>query len=263
METLDRHATGLAVQNMAPAASMTWTARPERRPRRNLPLMRKYEVAGLTATGTVVTLTHIAPAMPHLDEVVSAFAHGTLIETPSGPIAIEDLRPGQMLRTSDAGAQRLLWVGSTVLAAAPESEAAPPVTRITADCLGPGRPISDLVLGPRARLVVRHPGCRALCGSDAALVPASALTDGTTLIALRPTWPVRLYHLGLARQYILLANGVEVESYHPGENALELLEPGTRQAFLALFPHLRGRAAFGEAALPRLTTFEFETLSSA
>lgn len=39
------------------------------------------------------------------------FTAGTLIDTPTGPVRVEDLRPGDMVMTLDHGAQPLRWVG--------------------------------------------------------------------------------------------------------------------------------------------------------
>ncbi|MCO8145715.1 Hint domain-containing protein [Rhodovulum tesquicola] len=226
---------------------------------------RRYEVSGLCPDGYPQHFVRALPAEPHIDEAFCAFAHGTLIATPGGPVAVEDLHPGVMLSTADAGARRLIWVGSTVLM--PMTDALRPVppmlTRLTADSLGLGRPMPDLILGPRARMLFRHPGCHDILGTGAAFGPASALVDGMALIGLRVTRPTRVFHLALEAQHILLANGVEVESYHPGENAADLMDPAARLRFLALFPHLCGFEGFGPMSLPRLTAFEMERMRAA
>lgn len=228
------------------------------------PVMRRYEIAGLTPDGRQVFLTRTMAAEPHVDEAFAAFARGTLIMTPNGAVAVEDLEPGMMLQTADAGPCRLNWVGSTLLAPSGANEHDQmQLTRITADSLGVGRPMPDLILGPRARMLFRHPGCRTLVGTDAAFAPASAFVDGIALIALRVLQPMRVYHLGLTGQHVLLANGVEVESYHPGENAAGLMDHAGRATFLSLFPHLDGFDGFGPMPLPRLTAFEMDGMRAA
>lgn len=42
---------------------------------------------------------------------VPCFVTGTPIETPDGPVAIEDLRPGMAVLTSGTGVQRIRWTG--------------------------------------------------------------------------------------------------------------------------------------------------------
>ncbi|MBL3570255.1 Hint domain-containing protein [Rhodovulum visakhapatnamense] len=228
------------------------------------PAMRRYEVRGMTPDGTPQDFARAMPADPHVDEAFCAFAHGTLIATPQGPVAVEDLAPGMTVETAGAGPQPLLWVGSTVLAPPTDRRGEIPVlTRITADSLGLGRPMPDLVLGPRARMLVRHPGCRALTGAEAAFAPATGFVDGMALIALRVVRPTRVFHLALSGQQVLLANGVEVESYHPGENASLLIDNGNRMRFLSLFPHVSGFSGFGAMPVPRLNAFELDGLNAA
>ncbi|ARE40268.1 iron-regulated protein frpC [Rhodovulum sp. P5] len=229
------------------------------------PLMRRYEISALTPDGQEVSATRGLIAEPLIDEAFTAFARGTLFTTTEGPVAVEDLYPGMMLDTADAGPQRLLWVGSTLLAPprGPEPPETPLLTRISADSLGIGRPMPDLVLGPRARMLVRYPGCATVLNSDAAFAPASSFIDGVAFVGLNVVQPTRVYHLALASQHILLANGVEVESYHPGENVLPLMNRDSLGRFLSLFPHLQSHTGFGTMVLPRLTTFEAERLSAA
>ncbi|GAA0291273.1 Hint domain-containing protein [Rhodovulum strictum] len=234
-------------------------------PRQNGSLMRRYEVNGLCPDGYPQHFIRALPAEPHIDEAFAAFAHGTLIATPSGPVAVEDLEPGMTLSTADAGARRLMWVGSTVLMpmAGALNRDLPTLTRVTADSLGLGRPMADLILGPRARMLFRHPGCHDILGTGQAFGPASAFADGMAMIGLKVTRPTRVFHLALEAQHILMANGIEVESYHPGDNAADLMDPAARLRFLALFPHLCGFEGFGPMSLPRLTAFEMERMRAA
>lgn len=264
MGSLDRTAAGLAASQTALTGTHTGSARPDRRPQRSMPLMRRYEVAGLAPDGTHLNFARALPAQPHLDEAFAAFARGTLIATAHGRVAVEDLAPGMALETADAGLQPLLWVGSTVLAPADDPDhAVPALTRITSDSLGLGRPMPDLVLGPRARMLFRHPRCRMMFGAEAGFAPVGAFVDGASLIALRTVQPMRVFHLCLQGQHVLNANGVEIESYHPGENAADLMDSKTRVQFLSLFPHLDGFDGFGAIPIPRLTAFELERLRSA
>jgi len=232
------------------------------RPDQNAGLRRRYEVFAADLGGTQHRFARILPAQPLLDEAFAALCRGTLVATAGGPVAVEDLEPGMEVQTADAGPKRLLWIGSTVLAACPDALHAdtPLFTRIAADSLGLGRPMPDLVLGPRARMLFRHPGCRGMIGSDTVFAPASAFVDGVSVIALRHHQPMQVYHLALEGQHVLLANGVEVESYHPGENAEALMDHAGRAQFLSLFPHLDRFEAFGRIAVPRLTAFETDQL---
>ncbi|MHC0053761.1 Hint domain-containing protein [Actibacterium sp. D379-3] len=241
------------------------TVTSDRQPSRATPLTRRYEVAGLTPVGRHVDFSTVAPATPDFESACASFARGTLIATLQGPVAIEDLIPGMDLLTADAGPQKLLWVGSMmVFPSLPGlNEDDVRLTRITADTFGLGRPMSDLMLGPRARLLFRHSGCVTMFGTPAAFAPARAFADGTSMISVKPATPVRVYHLALHGQHIIRANGIEVESFHPGDRADTMMDKATWDLFLGLFPHARSIADFGPMPHPRLTAFEYEGLNVA
>ena len=88
---------------------------------------------------------------------VTCFARGTRIETPRGAVAVEDLRPGDLVLTRDRGAQPLRWVGSSrvdggTLASTPRLR---PI-RIRAGALGRHAPAQDLLVSPQHRILVRR-----------------------------------------------------------------------------------------------------------
>ncbi len=243
-----------------------FTARSERRPLRNdLPLTRRYQVAGLAPSGCIEHHSIVAPATPVFEEAFASFAHGTLIQTTQGPVAVEDLYPGILVETAESGPKPLLWVGSMAMrhdTAQLDAHAAP-LIRITADRFGLGRPMPDLMLGPRARLLYRNAACQALFGTPTAFAPARGFVDGHSLIAVTPVSAVRTYHLALDGQQVILANGLEVESYHPGISADTMMDMETRRMFFALFPHARTISDFGAMPVPRLTAFELDGMRAA
>lgn len=222
-----------------------------------MPLVRRYEVAGLALSGELTTFTQDAPATPMFEEAFCGFARGTLIATAQGRMAVEDLVPGMNLETADNGPQKLLWIGSTAFQPDQSNDTAR-LTRITADSFGVEKPSHDLMLGPRARILFRHSNCQALFGTDSAFAPARAFVDGVNLFTVMPASRVRVYHLALHGQQILCANGLEVESYHPGQQAGMMIEREMQPAFLSLFPHVTTLDGFGPITHPRLTAFELE-----
>ncbi len=234
----------------------------EKRTVRTFALTRRYEVSWLTADGKVETATKLAPATAPFEEAFSAFARGTLIATTEGTVAVEDLVPGMRVATAEGRTETVRWIGSMTVYPARAIPGADPVTmtRITADALGMGRPMPDLVLGPRARILFRDTRCRIATGLDAAYAPAAALIDGETVIAVTPVAPVAVFHILLGRQSSLRAGGVEIESYHPGAGFGEIIEPQLRGLFLSLFPHLQGFADFGPVAHPRVGPDEFNAM---
>lgn len=253
--------TGAAPKQIQPAHLRFVKAQPQPRSHRAA-LTRRYDILGMTPEGHLRDFTSVAPATPVFEDAFAGFARGTLFMTEVGPVAIEDLMPGMMLETGRSGLQQLLWVGSMTVypGMAGQCPEAATLTRITADSFGGMRPSQDLLLGARARLLYRHTGCREMFGTDAGFAPARAFDDGVSAFLITPASPVRVYHLALDGQQVLLANGLEVESYHPGIKADTALEPDTRETFLGLFPHVSGLEDFGLMPLPRLTAFEVDGL---
>lgn len=227
--------------------------------------MRRVDIAVLTPSGRVEEVSRLVPSLSTFEEPFAAFARGTLFPGSGGLIAVEDLWPGMELRVEGGRLVRLAWRGSTMIV--PQGQGQDPamtrLTRIAAESMGYARPFHDLVLGPRARLVNRRPGVRLLTGREAALVPAADLVDGVAAVELTPASPVEVFHLGFERHERLLANGVEVESYHPGPLHAFPLRGDQLALFLSCFPHLPDLFAFGEPVLPRLRLRDLDLFDAA
>jgi hypothetical protein len=235
-------------------------------PLRNQPLTRRYDVLSLAPNGDINEFSRVAPATPVFEDAFAALARGTLIATEHGPVAVEDLVPGTRIDTLTAGLQPLLWIGAMTVypdgRQGPGGEGAG-LTRLAADTFGFGRPAPDLVLGPRARILFRSSQCQGLVGAEHAFAPARAFTDGDGVIEVMPVSPVRVFHLALHGQQVIRANGMEVESFHPGSEPEAVMTPETMELFLSLFPHIERPRDFGPIEIPRLTAFELERLRAA
>lgn len=234
--------------------------------RRSNTLTRRYEMLWLEPDGTIGDASRVAPATAAFEDAFAAFGRGTLIATTQGPVAVEDLLPGTMVETVADGPQPLLWSGSMMLFPDPSHGAggeAARLTRFSSDALGPDRPAPDLMLGPRARLLYRHARCRDLLGSTEAFAPARAFTDGVSVVEVVPVSAVKVYHLAFGAQHAILANGIEVETYHPGPQPEATMSADMLAMFLTLFPHIETLRDFGPMTVPRLTAFELENLRAA
>jgi len=199
MKNLPPHAAGLAAKSYTSPVKVDRFASQDGRPQRNKPLMRKYEIAHLTpSTSEIVETTRLAPALPAFEDAFSALGRGAILQTQMGPIAVEDLLPGDKIMTSTNGYQTLQWKGMmTIIPGAQNSRPEMgTMTRITADTFGLGRPAPDLVLGPGARTLHRANGIRTLTGADAALVPVRDFIDSSQIIELTPIAPVHVYQCG-------------------------------------------------------------------
>jgi len=215
--------------------------------------MRRYRALWQARDKGLREREQTAPALPLFDAAHSAFARGTLITTPRGPVAIEDLLPGDTVMTAEHGPLPILWIGSVVLRSDAEAATQPTrLTRIMADAFGVGRPMTDLLTGPGARILTRPRGLRASIGADHVMTPTHAIADGTHAFRLTPPGPVRLYHLCLRHHATIKANGLETESFHPGVGFEREVGPKMLNLFLGLFPHIREPHQFGPLAHLRL-----------
>ncbi len=226
-------------------------------PRRDTTLTRTIEAAALLPDQTVSKDSFTVPASSTFEACASAFARGTLISTVMGPIAVEDLIPGDLVETH-RGPQPIVWLGSTPYL----PDFAGDTTSLSYLLRMPGHGMnqSDLLLGPAARLVVRQDRFADLLNCDAVLAPASDYVDGDRVLRVTPPGPVQLYHFALQRHGIIRANGHELESYHPGRVSGAEIGTSVRARLQSMFKHVASLEAFGDLAFPRTTRDVIETL---
>lgn len=170
---------------------------------------------------------------------VPCFAAGTRIATPTGEVAVESLRAGDMVWTLDGGAAPVLWAGGRHLdgeALSGLPDLRPVVIRAGAFGLH-----DEVMVSPQhAILVDTKDGER--------LVRARHLAesgDGRARVA-RGKKQVDYHHLLLPRHAILRANGLLTESMYPGPMALTALGPAVRLEIAMALPWL-APALFGLA----------------
>lgn len=247
---------------LAPAP---WTARrpAHAAPQPTLP-MRRYEALGLLPDGSLAEISKRAPAHPIFESAFSALARGSIMATEEGPVAVEDLLPGIRIETRDSGFQPLLWVGTITLLPNHRLGQMPTrLFRVPVDSFGPQRPMPDLMLAPHARLLHRSAKLRSIAPEEEALTPVSAFEDGHTVIRVAPVSPVSTYHLAFRDHHILRANGLEIESFHPGTDLIARVGGDNLRLFQSFFPHIRAISDFGPLCVPRLSVEEYETLTAA
>lgn len=216
----------------------------------HFPMIRNFEVAALRADDKMHIAQHKAPALPLFDNAFSAFARGSLMATPNGHVAIEDLQPGDALNTSTGEPAKILWIGSSTFVPA-DRERRMPLIRIMADTFGQSRPSSFLTVGPSARLLQSPHHLRGQTNGTRMFTPASAFVDGVNVIEVCPPTPVRMFHLCLTRHAAINVGGMEMETYHPGSSATRSVSHAMRDLFLSMFPHIAHTSDFGPLAHPR------------
>ena len=189
---------------------------------------------------------------------VICFTPGTRILTPEGARLIEDLRPGDLIQTKDNGAEEILWRGSRRMTGA-RLYAMPHLRpiRFRAGALGQGRPEDDLLVSPQHRMLVRGAAAAALFNADEVLVAAEDLVNDHSVMVDLIAREVTYIHLLLDRHNVIFANGLETESFHPSNTALDTIDPRDRAGLLALLPGIEVNPhAYGDYARRNLSASE-------
>ncbi len=189
---------------------------------------------------------------------VICFTPGTSILTPDGPRLIESLQPGHLIQTKDNGPQEILWRGSRKMTGA-RLYAMPHLRpiRFRAGALGHGRPEDDLWVSPQHRMLLKGPAASVLFNADEVLVAAENLVNDSTIMVDSSVREVTYIHLLLDRHNVIFANGMETESFHPSNTALETIDPKDRARLLALMPAIEVNPhSYGDYARRNLSASE-------
>ncbi len=193
---------------------------------------------------------HSVRAAPTERPSVICFTPGTRLRTEAGDIAIEELSPGDKILTRDCGPQEIWWTGNRRMSGArlfamPDQR---PI-RLRRGALGLDRPEDDLVVSPEHRVLVTGRAALDLWGETEVLVRAADLVGDRYITvdhSLRETWYI---HLMLESHQVIWANGLEVESFHPGFMGIENLSGLQLESLLELRPELGQNAdLYGPAA---------------
>jgi hypothetical protein len=107
---------------------------------------------------------------------VVCYAPGTLIATVHGDVAVEALKPGDLVKTQDHGLQPIRWVNKNDCPLDGAAQDAKPVL-VRAGALGPNRPAQDLIVSPNHRILVGGGAQLQDRFATEALAPAKALTS--------------------------------------------------------------------------------------
>ena len=187
------------------------------------------------------------------------FCAGTLIETPLGAIAVQNLNVKDMVTTVDHGPQPIRWIESSTVSAQDlnENAALRPV-RIAAGALGAGVPQRDLYVSQQHRILMAGPAVELLFGEAEVLVPAKSLTNWPGIEIVASATPVEYFHILLDRHEVLLAEGAKAESLYLGEEALSVMGSEGLQELATIFADTPGSmpTGFGAAARKMLKDFE-------
>ena len=222
--------------------------------------MRRYEVVHLLSNGDIDDFTRVAPAHSSFEDSFSALARGALLKTDRGEVAIEDILPGDQVKTATNGFQPVLWRGSMTLVpgAAGQDARMGKLIRIASDALGVGRPMPDLLLGPSARLYHRSASLQRVTGDKAVFAPIQDFVDGVNIVEVTPQTSVQVFQIGFASHQRIVANGVELDSQNPGARHELGLRGDMLALYLTLFPHIERIEDFGMLMHPRMSLHDLD-----
>lgn len=212
--------------------------------------LTRNDIVGVTLGSAQDYQTLSSIAAFHFDSpfAMICFVDGTQIDTADGPVAVENLRAGDLVRTADHGYQPLRLalsrqVGSVWQMQNPRLR---PV-RITAGSLGNGLPQRDLRVSRQHRMLVASSICERMFGTPEVLLPAVRLTELPGIFVEDDCAPLVYFHLVFDRHEVIFADGAPAESFFIGRQALDSLTPEARDELLTLFPDAVERC---EVALP-------------
>lgn len=168
---------------------------------------------------------------------IVCFLAGTLIATPDGVRAIEELVIGDLVLTAEGHARPVRWIGRQTIASLFADRLYSYPIRITAGALDEQLPERDLYVSPEHALMI-----------DGVLVQAGALVNGITIARVTRPEPIfTYYHVELEDHSLILAEGVPAETF---------VDNVTRRRFdnWAEYEALygKGSAAISEIDLPRV-----------
>lgn len=189
---------------------------------------------------------------------VICFTPDTRIATPEGPRLIQMLRPGDRILTKDNGAQEILWTGSKRMTGA-RLYAMPHLRpiRFRAGALGVGRPDADLIVSPQHRMLIKGAAAQALFNTPEVLVRAEDLLNDHSVVVDHSLPAVTYIHILLDSHNIVFANGVETESFHPSNTALDMVEELQRAKLLDVMPGIDiNPQSYGDYARRNLSASE-------
>ncbi len=187
---------------------------------------------------------------------IPCFLVGTMIATKRGEIAVEDLRPGDMVVVRDGGFAPLRWIGSVRANARDEwMESNAPVC-IPRGAIGRNTPARDLYVSPNHRIWMSDASFEMFFAEREVLIPAKHLVGWKGIKQVSYVPEPEYFHLLFDTHQIILSDGMLTESFHPGEVTMDQFEHEARDELLRLFPDLINLASYSDTARRCLKSYE-------
>jgi len=162
-----------------------------------------FNVDGADANNAVtMSVNTVASSTP------VCFARGTLIQTASGPVPVEELEINDRLSlyvkpTSDDSTDLVRWIGRQTFHPVMADLIDYLPIKISANALGPGQPFQDLYVSPDHAILF-----------DGTLIHANALVNGSSILQMNE-WAgdVEYFHIETENHELVYANGVPAETF--------------------------------------------------
>jgi hypothetical protein len=130
------------------------------------------------------------------------FMPGTMIRTPTGEVAVEALKIGDLVETVDGRSIPVRWIGRQTVSRHFGGDLRLPIC-LKANALSDTVPCRDLLVSPDHALFV-----------DGILIQASALVNGTSIVRFRDApMTFTYYHLELQDHSLILAENTPAETF--------------------------------------------------
>lgn len=205
----------------------------------------------IDALPTGSTLTGNRNQLNPGDALIPCFCTGTLLDTPTGPRAVQDLAVGDLVMTRDHGPQPIRWRGHVRLDAL-DLDTRPHLRPILVPpgALGTGCPSTALRLSPQHRVLVRSKVVERIARTAEALVAVKHLLGTNGIAVDRQAGSVDYFHLMFDRHEVVFSNGAESESFFIGPEVVRRIADPQLAELAELFPEIAGRAVTGRIMAP-------------
>lgn len=197
--------------------------------------------------------------------VITCFAEGVMIETGEGLTAVQDLAVGDAVLCGDGELRPARWVSKRIVTEA-EMNSHPefrPI-RIRKDALAENVPNADLVVSPQHRVLVNDWRAELMFGEEEVLVPAVHMINDRDILRDYNINEVTYYHFMFDSHHTVWSNGMETESFFPGDEAIDGVGKAGRAELFKLFPELEDApASYGPTCRPTLKAHEAHAMLGA
>ncbi len=214
-----------------------------------------------TVNGTTVVDTHQV-TITIFGENEVCFARGSQILTEHGPCPVERLKIGDKLVTRDGGLKPIRWIASSKVTDARRrgNSQLEPVA-IAPGTFAPGIPSRTLRLSPQHRVLLEGAYVDMLIAEPAVLASAKSLINGKNIYHCGDEIEdLEYWHIALDQHEVIYAEGCPVETFHPGDIALGLVDDAQGAELEELFPSITQHQT--ELAFPEIRAFEGRVFSS-